>query len=126
MDETSEYLAVAGRTGFAHYSVSTRKWRLFGNETQEKDFIVTGGILWWQENIIMGCYNLVRDHEYNTANLTVFSLRAYCGYCLFNTILLVGRFARRDSNLSSKGETRQRVCPHTEGGRSSFTRQSSG
>ena len=60
MDEASEYLAVAGRTGFAHYSVSTRKWRLFGNETQEKDFIVTGGILWWQENIIMGCYNLVR------------------------------------------------------------------
>ena len=61
MDENSEYLAVAGRTGFAHYSVSTRKWRLFGNETQEKDFIVTGGILWWQENIIMGCYNLVRN-----------------------------------------------------------------
>ena len=60
MDDTSEYLAVAGRTGFAHYTVSTRKWRLFGNETQEKDFIVTGGILWWQENIIMGCYNLVR------------------------------------------------------------------
>ena len=61
MDDTSEYLAVAGRTGFAHYSVSTRKWRLFGNETQEKDFIVTGGILWWRENIIMGCYNLVRQ-----------------------------------------------------------------
>ena len=60
MDDASEYLAVAGRTGFAHYCVSTRKWRLFGNETQEKDFIVTGGILWWQENIIIGCYNLVR------------------------------------------------------------------
>ncbi len=103
MDETSEYLAVAGRTGFAHYSVSTRKWRLFGNETQEKDFIVTGGILWWQENIIMGCYNLVRDHEYNTANLRYFLQKLM--YCLFNTILLVGRFARRDSNLSSKGET---------------------
>ena len=65
MDDTSEYLAVAGRTGFAHYSVSTRKWRLFGNETQEKDFIVTGGILWWQENIIMGCYNLVNTHVFD-------------------------------------------------------------
>ena len=46
MDDHSEHIAVAGRTGFAHYSVALRKWRLFGNETQEKDFIVTGGILW--------------------------------------------------------------------------------
>ena len=71
MDDGSEFLAVAGRTGFAHYCVSTRKWRLFGNETQEKDFIVTGGILWWQENIIIGCYNLVghlSDSNHNNNN----------------------------------------------------------
>ncbi len=58
MDDGSEHIAVAGRTGFAHYSVQLRKWRLFGNETQEKDFIVTGGILWWRDHIVMGCYNL--------------------------------------------------------------------
>lgn len=58
MDDASEYIAVAGRTGFAHYSIVLRKWRLFGNETQEKDFIVTGGILWWRDHIVVGCYNL--------------------------------------------------------------------
>ena len=78
MDDTSEYLAVAGRTGFAHYSVSTRKWRLFGNETQEKDFIVTGGILWWRENIIMGCYNLVRPAAYSTV---IYPLACPCLLC---------------------------------------------
>ena len=51
-------MAVAGRTGLAHYSILQRKWRLFGNETQEKDFIVTGGLLWWNECIVLGCYNL--------------------------------------------------------------------
>ena len=49
---------MAGRTGLAHYSIQLRKWRLFGNETQEKDFIVTGGLLWWKEFIIVGCFNL--------------------------------------------------------------------
>ena len=45
LDSDCQYLAVAGRTGLAHYSVLQRKWRLFGNETQEKDFIVTGGLV---------------------------------------------------------------------------------
>lgn len=52
-------MAVAGRLGFALYSLTTRKWKLFGNETQEKDFVVTGGLLWWNEFIIMGCYSMV-------------------------------------------------------------------
>ena len=63
MDDTSEHIAVAGRTGFAHYSLGLRKWRLFGNETQEKDFIVTGGLLWWRDHIAMGCYNLAALHD---------------------------------------------------------------
>merc|ERR1719193_2292806 len=41
MDESGTSIAVAGRTGFAHYSTLTRKWKMFGNETQEKDFVVT-------------------------------------------------------------------------------------
>lgn len=40
------------------YFVHNRRWRLFGNESQEKDFIVTGGLLWWREYVVMGCYNL--------------------------------------------------------------------
>lgn len=25
---------------------------------QEKDFVVMGGLLWWEDQIILGCYNL--------------------------------------------------------------------
>lgn len=51
-------LAAAGRTGLAHYSLQTKKWKLFGNELQEKDFMVSGGLLWWRDFIIAGCYSL--------------------------------------------------------------------
>lgn len=56
-------IAVAGRTGVAIYSIFTRKWKLFGNETQEKDFIVTGGLLWWDDFVIMGCYSLLQQSD---------------------------------------------------------------
>ena len=54
---------MAGRSGLAHYSLWSRKWKLFGNESQEKDFVVTGGILWWHAHLIVGCFNVgeVRD-----------------------------------------------------------------
>ena len=58
MDDDCQVIAVAGRTGFAHYSINSRRWRLFGNESQEKDFIVTGGMMWWRTYVVMGCYNL--------------------------------------------------------------------
>ena len=54
MDDTGTYLAVAGRTGLAHYSLQTRKWKMFGNESQEKEFVVTGGLLWYQDFLIIG------------------------------------------------------------------------
>ncbi|XP_018917373.1 guanine nucleotide exchange factor subunit Rich isoform X2 [Bemisia tabaci] len=63
IDCEGHHLAVAGRTGLAHYSFATRRWKLFGNETQEKDMIVTGGLLWWQSYIVLGCYNLPDDED---------------------------------------------------------------
>ncbi|XP_065331674.1 guanine nucleotide exchange factor subunit Rich isoform X2 [Cloeon dipterum] len=63
VDAEGQNVAIAGRTGFAHYSLLHRKWKLFGNETQEKDFVVTGGILWWHSYIILGCYNLVQSRD---------------------------------------------------------------
>ncbi|KAJ8983588.1 hypothetical protein NQ317_019441 [Molorchus minor] len=43
IDPDGQNMAIAGRTGLAHYSMQTRRWKLFGNESQEKDFIVAGG-----------------------------------------------------------------------------------
>lgn len=62
IDESGNNLAVAGRTGMALYSLITRKWKLFGNETQEKDFVVSGAILWWDNFVILGSYSLL-DHS---------------------------------------------------------------
>lgn len=62
IDASGNNIAVAGRTGLALYSLITRKWKLFGNETQEKDFVVSGALLWWQNFVIMGSYSLI-DHS---------------------------------------------------------------
>lgn len=43
--------------------MSARKWKLFGNETQEKDFIITGGLLWWKDYLIMGSYSIVDNGD---------------------------------------------------------------
>ena len=67
LDSKCENLAVAGRTGFALYSFSTRRWKLFGNESQERDFVVAGGLLWTstggQAQVVMGCYNIGADRD---------------------------------------------------------------
>lgn len=62
IDCTGNNIAVAGRTGMALYSLITRKWKLFGNETQERDFVVSGAIMWWNNFVILGSYSLV-DHS---------------------------------------------------------------
>lgn len=41
----------------------TRKWKLFGNESQEKDFLVAGGVLWWRDYIVLGCYSIVDNED---------------------------------------------------------------
>lgn len=67
LDAKCENLAVAGRTGFALYSFLTRRWKLFGNESQERDFVVAGGLLWFgvtgQPQVVMGCYNIGADRD---------------------------------------------------------------
>ncbi|KAK2191888.1 hypothetical protein NP493_43g02028 [Ridgeia piscesae] len=56
-------VAVAGKTGLAHYTLFSRKWKLFGNETQEQDMMVTGGLTWWKDFICAACYNLLDQRD---------------------------------------------------------------
>ncbi|RVE51421.1 hypothetical protein evm_003976 [Chilo suppressalis] len=63
IDEDGMNVCVAGRTGLAHYSCASRRWKLFGNEAQEKDFVVTGGMLWWTDYIVIGCYSILDGHD---------------------------------------------------------------
>ncbi|KAJ2948608.1 hypothetical protein O0L34_g7862 [Tuta absoluta] len=63
IDDTGTNVCVAGRTGLAHYNRTARRWKLFGNEAQEKDFVVTGGMLWWRDYIVIGCYSIIDGHD---------------------------------------------------------------
>ncbi|CAH2042165.1 unnamed protein product, partial [Iphiclides podalirius] len=63
IDEGGVNVCVAGRTGLAHYSCASRRWKLFGNEAQEKDFVVTGGMLWWRDHVVIGCYSIIDGHD---------------------------------------------------------------
>ncbi|XP_059149431.1 guanine nucleotide exchange factor subunit RIC1-like isoform X4 [Physella acuta] len=58
VDKAGQCVAVAGKTGFAHYALFNRKWKLFGNETQERDMVVSGGITWWKDFICLACFNI--------------------------------------------------------------------
>lgn len=58
VDRAGQCVAVAGKTGFAHYALFNRKWKLFGNETQERDMVVSGGITWWKDFMVLACYNI--------------------------------------------------------------------
>ncbi|XP_011374943.1 RAB6A-GEF complex partner protein 1 isoform X5 [Pteropus vampyrus] len=58
IDKLGQNIAVVGKFGFAHYSLLTKKWKLFGNITQEQSMIVTGGLAWWKDFIVLACYNI--------------------------------------------------------------------
>ena len=56
------YVAVAGRRGLAHYSVSSGRWRTFANEAMENEFSVRGGMCWHQ-NILVAAVEVNRAYE---------------------------------------------------------------
>ncbi|XP_068609272.1 guanine nucleotide exchange factor subunit RIC1 [Brachionichthys hirsutus] len=63
IDTAGQCMAVAGRRGFAHYSLLTRKWKLFGNVSQEQNMAVTGGLAWWNDFVVVACYSFIDQQE---------------------------------------------------------------
>ncbi|KAJ3119875.1 hypothetical protein HK098_005087, partial [Nowakowskiella sp. JEL0407] len=59
IDETGNFLAISGKRGFCHYSKISKRWKLFGNEQQELNFVVDGGIVWFHGIIIVSCFDFV-------------------------------------------------------------------
>lgn len=47
-----KYVAVAGRRGLAHYSISSGRWKTFVNENMENSFLVRGGMCWYQHILV--------------------------------------------------------------------------
>jgi len=56
------YVAVAGRRGLAHYSISSGRWKTFGNEVAENEFLVRGGMCWYQ-NILVAAVEANKSFE---------------------------------------------------------------
>ncbi|KAF8506868.1 RIC1-domain-containing protein [Russula emetica] len=46
-------IAIAGRRGLTHYSSTSGRWKLFGDEVQELAFTVMGGLLWFHHVLIV-------------------------------------------------------------------------
>ena len=55
LNSSGTNLAVAGRTGFALYSGSRQKWKLFGNEVQEQSLVCRGGLAWYKDVVVFPC-----------------------------------------------------------------------
>ncbi|KAK3330321.1 RIC1-domain-containing protein [Apodospora peruviana] len=56
------YVAVAGRRGLAHYSVSSGRWKIFANQAMENEFQVRGGMCWYQ-NILVAAVEANKTYE---------------------------------------------------------------
>ena len=46
------YVAIAGRRGLAHYSLSSGRWKTFSDSEAENAFVVRGGMCWYQHILI--------------------------------------------------------------------------
>ncbi|KAL8830879.1 MAG: hypothetical protein Q9170_005537 [Blastenia crenularia] len=46
------YIAIAGRRGLAHYSVTSGRWKTFDDPEAENAFVVRGGMCWYQYVLI--------------------------------------------------------------------------
>jgi len=47
ISQDGRYIAVAGRRGLAHYSVTSGRWRVFADYAVENSFAVRGGMCWF-------------------------------------------------------------------------------
>lgn len=56
------YVAVAGKRGLAHYSVSSGRWKMFEDPFVENEFTVRGGMCWFQ-HVLIAAVECHESHE---------------------------------------------------------------
>ncbi|GAD96633.1 conserved hypothetical protein [Paecilomyces variotii No. 5] len=57
VSQDGRYIAIAGRRGLAHYSVSSGRWKTFDDPNQENAFAVRGGMCWYGHILIAAVDN---------------------------------------------------------------------
>ncbi|GMS87136.1 hypothetical protein PENTCL1PPCAC_9311 [Pristionchus entomophagus] len=53
--ETGRTLVVAGSAGLSFCALSNQRWKIFGNESQERELRVTGGVFVWRGAMVGAC-----------------------------------------------------------------------
>ncbi|KTG32257.1 hypothetical protein cypCar_00037277 [Cyprinus carpio] len=81
IDWSGQCVAVAGRRGIAHYSLYTRKWKLFGNVTQLRLYVRSSNL----DNAFASVTKLHADTLLlNVFRNVVILFRADCSICLYS------------------------------------------
>ena len=57
-----KYIAVAGRRGLAHYSIASGRWKTFDDPALEHEFLVRGGMCWYQ-HFLIACVEASNRHQ---------------------------------------------------------------
>jgi len=63
LDDSGKHMVAVGSAGFTLYSVTKRKWRMFGNERQEQSITCSGGVAWWKHFVVFPCTVQGNNHE---------------------------------------------------------------
>lgn len=61
VDRNCNKVAIAGSHGFALYSITSSKWKFFTKKSDQSGFSICGDIIWWNEYLIMSCYNIEKE-----------------------------------------------------------------
>ncbi|KRX57822.1 Protein RIC1 -like protein [Trichinella sp. T9] len=62
-DAINNVVCVVGSRGFAYHLLTTRKWRLFTNEVQERQLVVGSAVRYWNGYIICSCYDFEDESD---------------------------------------------------------------
>ncbi|CAI2338129.1 unnamed protein product [Caenorhabditis sp. 36 PRJEB53466] len=127
-DRNYNHLVVAGDQGMAYCSLSTRRWKIFGNESQEKNLLVTGGIFIWNDAVI-GVVGVYADTD--KSHLSFFPISQRLDNRFASVIELENKSvmsALRDDVCAvfdiSAQITLYKLTAHLESGRDAFTKVS--
>lgn len=61
VDRNCNNVVIAGSQGFALYSIASSKWKYFAKNSHEHSFTVCGDIIWWNEYLVLSCYNMEKE-----------------------------------------------------------------
>ena len=67
------YVAIAGRRGLAHYSVTSGRWKTFDDIQAENAFVVRGGMCWYQHILIAA----VESDDYHEVRQSILMLKQH-------------------------------------------------